>query len=91
MSEQDDDIFLARVGANVRRERTRQKLSQADLAKRCGVNRQIIGRLELGQQNCSLDTLRWIAIGLDASITTFFDGVDLDLLKASTSARSWYL
>ncbi len=53
-------------GTRVRELRTRAKLTQAELAQRCGqgVEMQRIGEIERGEQNCTLKTIQRMAKGL---------------------------
>lgn len=41
------------------------RLSQEELAKRCGIHRNYIGAIERGECNVTLDTLTKIACGLE--------------------------
>jgi transcriptional regulator with XRE-family HTH domain len=65
---------LGRRLAATRRERG---LSQAELAKRCRLNRQQITYFERGQRLPSLDQLLWIAEALEAPLQRFLSGTDL--------------
>ena len=47
-------------------------LSQAELARRCGVSQPAIARLERGEHEPRLDTLRKVAHGLDADLVLGF-------------------
>ena len=53
-------------GARVRELRSRNELTQAELARRCGrgVEMQRIGEIERGEQNCTLKTVERLAKGL---------------------------
>jgi len=53
------------VGARIRAERTAKNLSQADLERRCGLQRCRISYLENGRAIPTLDTLEKIADALD--------------------------
>lgn len=50
-----------RAAMRLRRLRRRLKLSQEELAKKMGVKREFIARIESGQQNVTLETLYRIA------------------------------
>ena len=50
-------IDLARLGANLRRSRTRRGLSLERLAKASGVSRAMIGQIELGQSSPTINIL----------------------------------
>jgi transcriptional regulator with XRE-family HTH domain len=52
---------LQRLGAAVRRERQRRKISQEDFAELAGVHRNYVGRVERAEINLSFDTLHGIA------------------------------
>ena len=57
----DERRFLEDVGYRIRAWRTAAKLSQIELAERCGLHRTFIGGVERGQKNISLLNLRLIA------------------------------
>ncbi|MBN2498738.1 MAG: helix-turn-helix transcriptional regulator [Deltaproteobacteria bacterium] len=68
------------LGANVRRLRRAQGLSQEDLADRSGISNRYLGRIERGEANPSLDILERLS-------TSF--GVDLvDLLSPLDAYRN---
>ena len=64
MKRNPDDLkqILAR---NVRMARAALRLSQEELAIRCGIHRNYIGAIERGECNITLVTLAKIACGLD--------------------------
>lgn len=57
----------------IRKIRTAQKVSQTQLAFECGISREEIYRLELGQKNVTAETLQVIADALDVHVREFFD------------------
>ena len=60
--------FLKEIGSKIRTQREMQKLSQKQLAIKCGLDPGSFWRIEVGQKNCYLLTLRRIATALDISI-----------------------
>lgn len=63
----DDRRFLEQVGFRVRERRLAQKLTQAQLAEKCGLHRTFIGSVERGERNVALLSLRRIAAALRVS------------------------
>lgn len=63
----DDQRFLEQVGFRVRERRLGLKLTQAQLAERCGLHRTFIGSVERGERNVALLSLRRIATALRAT------------------------
>lgn len=71
------EVFMKRLSQEklsetVRNRRKEKGLTQADLAKSCGINRSIISRLELGDYKPSLDQLEALAETLEFEITELF-------------------
>jgi transcriptional regulator with XRE-family HTH domain len=60
----DERRFLEQVGFRIRERRTELKLTQAQLAERCGLHRTFIGSVERGERNAALLSLRKIAAAL---------------------------
>jgi transcriptional regulator with XRE-family HTH domain len=57
----DNRRFLRDLGLCVRQHRLARKLTQADLAGKCGIHRTFIGSVERGERNISILNLRLIA------------------------------
>ena len=57
------------MGAKVRRLRQAKGISQADLAKRAGLTRVYVTRLEAGRQDPSLSTINALARPLGVPVT----------------------
>jgi transcriptional regulator with XRE-family HTH domain len=64
----DPKIIQKELGAEVRRRRKSLDLSQAGLAQLAQVHVNVIGRLERGRYNPSINVLCWIAAALDTSL-----------------------
>lgn len=59
------DANLNRVfSANLRRLRTKSRLSQEEFAARCGLHRTYIGAIERGERNVTLKTVGLVAESL---------------------------
>lgn len=68
--------ILIRYGQAVRKIRIEQKISQEELADRCGLHRTYISDIELGKRNLSLENIERIAISLNKSLSEFFKEVE---------------
>ncbi|HEV3226158.1 MAG TPA: helix-turn-helix transcriptional regulator [Acidimicrobiales bacterium] len=60
-----NDELLRRVGANLRRMRLQQGLSQEEFAEMLDVHRTYVGGLERGERNLTLRSLERLAARLD--------------------------
>ena len=65
-----------RFGQAVRKLRQGQKISQEELAERCGLHRTYISDIELGKRNVSLENIERIAAALERSLSDFFKEVE---------------
>ncbi len=63
-----DGLFLKEMGAKIKVHREAKKLSQRQLATMCGLDPTSFWRIEVGQKNCYLLTLRRIAKALEISV-----------------------
>jgi transcriptional regulator with XRE-family HTH domain len=63
----------------VRAERTRQKLSQTDLAGRMGKVRAVVNKIESGSNDPTLDTLQDLAKALNYPLTSILDMLGYDV------------
>lgn len=62
-----EDI-IHRLAKNVRKERTKQGLTQADLAEKAGLHNNYIGLIERAQCNISISTLEKLSVALKSNI-----------------------
>ncbi len=60
-------------GQRVRTLRTKQGISQEELADRCGVHRTYMGRIERGETNITLTNIHKVARGLGVSVASLVD------------------
>ncbi len=61
--------FCEKIGREIKQARKKMGLTQANLAKKLGIKQQMISRIESGQENPSLITLKKIADKLGLAIT----------------------
>jgi transcriptional regulator with XRE-family HTH domain len=64
--------LLTEFGAQVRKERLKQNLSQEELATKADVHRTYIGMVERAEKNITLKTIKKIADALNVEISHFF-------------------
>lgn len=62
-----------RLGARIKEIRTEMKLSQEELAFRCGIDAAQIGYIERGQRSATLETFEKIAHGLGITLSKLTD------------------
>ena len=68
--------IAVRFGQAVRKLRREQKISQEELAERCGLHRTYISDIELGKRNVSLENIERIAAALERPLSDFFKEVE---------------
>jgi transcriptional regulator with XRE-family HTH domain len=73
----DEQEVAVRLGANIRSERSRKKLSRESLAARAGVHSNWLGTVERGEQNASVVTLLKISAALEVSPSRLLERVSV--------------
>lgn len=68
------DIAI-RFGNTIRVIRHKERISQEELADRCGLHRTYISDIELGKRNVSLENIDRLACALNISLTDLFKEV----------------
>lgn len=72
------------VGQNIKQRRTSLRISQSELSRRCGVvTPSMISRIEAGEDNMTLGTLRGIAAALECSVVDLLADEDKKALYSS--------
>lgn len=66
------------IAGQLRRYRSANGLSAAELAARTGLSKAMISKIESASTSCSLTTLQRLADGLKIPVTALFRGVDTD-------------
>jgi transcriptional regulator with XRE-family HTH domain len=64
---------LVQLGKKIKNIRTKQGISQSQLAFEVGISREQIGRIEMGKINTSVSNIIGIASALDVSPKDLFD------------------
>ncbi|MGI0035189.1 MAG: helix-turn-helix domain-containing protein [Nitrososphaera sp.] len=65
-----------KLGERLRKMRLEAGLSQKEVAKRGGIDRTMVSKIEVRAQNPSLEILRRLAIGLGCSVVDLLDEED---------------
>ena len=63
------------VGSRIRGFRKMQRLSQGELAEKCGLHPTYIGQLERGEKNATLESIQSICRGLQITMDQLFYGI----------------
>ena len=66
-------MTLNDIGGRVKELRSKQNLSQKDLALICGFDRTYLSRVESGKQNITIEKLLVLCAKLNVSLKEFFD------------------
>lgn len=64
------------VGQRIRNHRMQMKLSQEELAEKCGLHPTYIGQVERGEKNATLESISKIAAGLNITLSTLFERIE---------------
>ncbi len=78
------------IGRRLRNYRTQQKLSQEELAERCGLHPTYIGQIERGEKNATIESISKIASGLKIPLSTLFENIEDYSSDAPNYAASAY-
>lgn len=78
---------MQQLGSRVRAARKKGGLSQAAFAKKCGIDRLYLGRIELGKQNPTVAMLMRIASEAGTDAATLLVGIVLDRDEALTPSK----
>lgn len=66
----------AEIGQRIRNYRLEQKISQEELAEKCGLHATYIGQIERGEKNATIESISKIAFGLSVPMSTLFEMLD---------------
>lgn len=64
------------IGKRIRNHRFQLKLSQEELAEKCGLHPTYIGQVERGEKNATLESINKIAAGLNITLCTLFENIE---------------
>lgn len=68
--------LAAEIGKRIRNYRLNQKISQEELAEKCGLHATYIGQIERGEKNATIESISKIASGLSVPMSTLFEMLD---------------
>lgn len=66
-------LIAEKFGRRIRTLRKAKKLSQEELAERCGLHTTYIGQIERGEKNASLESIQKLSAGLEISVAEIFE------------------
>jgi len=69
-------ILSVEIGQRIRNYRLQQKLSQEELAEKCGLHPTYIGQVERGEKNATIESISKIASGLNISLSMLFEHIE---------------
>ena len=75
MGKDESKAAFRRIGANIRKIRHENGLSQEKLSAMVGIERGYLSQIESGKKNPSVKKLMRIADGLDVPLTALFEGL----------------
>lgn len=68
-----DEKYLKAFGANMKKVRRSKKLSQEALAYKADISLSQVGRIERGETNPTISTIKHIALYLEVEVSMLFD------------------
>ncbi|MEM7534143.1 MAG: helix-turn-helix transcriptional regulator [Chloroflexota bacterium] len=78
-TQQKTEEIYSRFGHSVRVIRRANDMTQAQLAKRAGMNKTYLVRVESGDKNVTLKTAQKVASALDVDVITLLQGVTVTI------------
>lgn len=78
------------IGKRIRNYRTQQRLSQEELAERCGLHPTYIGQVERGEKNATIESISKIAAGLNVLLSTLFENLEGTTAASKSCAGKAY-
>ncbi|MBR6426354.1 MAG: helix-turn-helix transcriptional regulator [Clostridia bacterium] len=80
------------IGKRIRCYRTEKKMSQEELAEKCGLHPAYIGQVERGEKNASIESVSKIARGLEINLSRIFENIeDFDGGRVNRPAEAYRL
>lgn len=67
------EIYLKKIGANIRKARTAKNIKQETLGRTVNLNKSEISRIENGKREAKLTMLRKIAFEINVTISSLLD------------------
>lgn len=80
------------IGQRIRNYRLQIKLSQEELAERCGLHPTYIGQVERGEKNATIESIGKISSGLGIPLSRLFENLDISNdIKTNYPAQAYAL
>ncbi len=80
------------IGQRIRNYRLQIKLSQEELAERCGLHPTYIGQVERGEKNATIESIGRISSGLGIPLSRLFENLDISNdIKTNYPAQAYAL
>ena len=80
------------IGQRIRNYRLQIKLSQEELAERCGLQPTYIGQVERGEKNATIESIGKISSGLGIPLSRLFENLDMSNdVKTNYPAQAYAL
>lgn len=67
------ETYLKKIGQSIRKERTAKQIKQETLAKKVGLSKSEISRIENGKREIKVDMLREIALAIGIPVSSLYD------------------
>jgi transcriptional regulator with XRE-family HTH domain len=67
--------YRRRIGERIRQLRDKKGFSQEEFADSCDINRSYMGRIERGELNLTLETIRKVAKGLAITVSALLKDI----------------
>lgn len=80
-----------KIGQRIRNYRLQNKLSQEELAEKCGLHPTYIGQVERGEKNATIESISKITTGLSMPLGTLFENIDTVCDKNDYPAQGYDL
>lgn len=77
-------------GRQIKSYRKALRLSQEELAERCGLHSTYIGQIERGEKNASLESIQKLSRGLNIPIAKLFECFTIDTNESTPAAKIYY-
>ncbi len=80
------------IGQRIRNYRLQIKLSQEEIAERCGLHPTYIGQVERGEKNATIESIGKISSGLGIPLSRLFENLDISNdIKTNYPAQAYAL
>ena len=81
--------YIQQFATNLRTLRNQKKMTQSTLSEKAGLHRTYINKLERGKLNPSLDSVRSLALALDATVYDLVENTDMRVNALDKVTNMW--